>query len=215
MKNKILSVIKSLILALFAVSFSIAVPILWRGFYYLHIKFLRLSESTGFSYDTIKNAFDDMMNYIWRDAPFKTGLLKWSDEGMQHFADCKLLFRFDIYVLIFSFISIVIIFFIERRLKPHFFLKLSPEFWSGIFVIAFFASISLIAAYNFENAFTTFHKLFFPNKTNWIFDHRYDEIILILPIEYFRNCAILAVGLIVLFCIIYICSGLKKSKASG
>ena len=46
-------------------------------------------------------------------------------------------------------------------------------------------------AINFDKAFTIFHKIFFPGKDNWVFDSRYDQIIRILPQEFFRNCAII------------------------
>ncbi|MDY6096348.1 MAG: DUF1461 domain-containing protein [Oscillospiraceae bacterium] len=47
--------------------------------------------------------------------------------------------------------------------------------------------------------------MFFPGKTNWLFDPRTDQIILILPDTYFRNCAILALALLAawaLFCLL-------------
>ena len=34
---------------------------------------------------------------------------------------------------------------------------------------------------DFNSMFTVFHQVFFPGKTNWVFDARLDEIILILP----------------------------------
>ena len=53
---KVCSILLSLVLALFAVSASVAVPTLWRGFYYLHIDALELSAQTGYSEDVIREA---------------------------------------------------------------------------------------------------------------------------------------------------------------
>ena len=53
MKNRVISVLLSLVLALFAISSAIAVPIVCRPFYYLHIKALNLPEQTGWSAEEI------------------------------------------------------------------------------------------------------------------------------------------------------------------
>ena len=51
---------------------------------------------------------------------------------------------------------------------------------------------------------------FFPGKTNWIFDAATDQVILILPEVYFRNCAILA--LVILFVLVAVCLVLGRKK---
>lgn len=49
----------------------------------------------------------------------------------------------------------------------------------------------------FDVAFEAFHAIFFPGKTNWLFDWYEDEIIRVMPQEFFLNCAIIvAVALI-------------------
>jgi integral membrane protein (TIGR01906 family) len=60
--------------------------------------------------------------------------------------------------------------------------------------------IAGLAATDFDRAFVTFHHLFFPGKTNWIFDPGVDEIINILPEVFFRNCAILIVAILFALC---------------
>jgi len=44
---------------------------------------------------------------------------------------------------------------------------------------------------DFTSLFTAFHTAFFPGKTNWIFDWRTDEIILILPEQFWARTAAL------------------------
>ena len=55
----------ALILALMALvlSAAIAVPLLWRGFYYLHINALGLPAKTGWTAVEIRAAFNEMMDY--------------------------------------------------------------------------------------------------------------------------------------------------------
>ena len=63
-----------------------------------------------------------------------------------------------------------------------------------------FLLVGGLAALDFDRAFVVFHSLFFPGKTNWLFDPRTDEIINILPEVFFRNCAILILAVLVLGC---------------
>ena len=57
-----------------------------------------------------------------------------------------------------------------------------------------------------------FHALFFPGKDNWLFNPYTDEIINILPQEFFMNCAILILAILILGCIILMVSDLMYSK---
>ena len=105
-----------LIVALMAaiLSSSIAVPLLWRGFYYLHIDALDLPEHTGYAVEEIRGAFDEMMDYCVFGEPFGTGVLKWSQSGYEHFADCAKLFRLDFTVAL---ISAVILLVFRKEMK--------------------------------------------------------------------------------------------------
>ncbi|MBQ7327319.1 MAG: DUF1461 domain-containing protein, partial [Clostridia bacterium] len=49
--------------------------------------------------------------------------------------------------------------------------------------------------------FRIFHTIFFPGKDNWLFSWYEDEIIRILPQNFFMNCAILIFVSIVLLCL--------------
>ena len=63
-----------------------------------------------------------------------------------------------------------------------------------------FLAVGALAALDFQRAFIVFHALFFPGKDNWMFDWRTDEIILVLPEAFFRNCAILILALLIFWC---------------
>ena len=71
-----------------------------------------------------------------------------------------------------------------------------------------------MGATDFDRAFTVFHSIFFPGKTNWLFDPNVDQIIQILPEVYFRNCAILVIGLILILCCAWMVLG-RKHKNTG
>ena len=72
-------------------------------------------------------------------------------------------------------------------------------FVSAISVLAIIIILFAIVSINFEKAFVIFHKIFFAGKDNWTFDPRFDEIITVLPQEFFMNCAIfIGVGIIAL-----------------
>lgn len=182
-------------------SFSIAVPLLFRPFYYAHVSMLHLPEQTGWTTDQIHEAYNQMMDYCVFGAPFQTGDLHWSESGRAHFADCAVLFRLDFAVLAIASLVLLICFFLWRRkLRPVRPLGFGPAFWSGCTLSLSFAVIAGLAALNFNKAFVLFHTLFFAGKDNWMFDPYEDQIILILPQVFFQNCAILIVALLFLLC---------------
>lgn len=188
------SIIRTLTIALLGISLAVAVPLLWRNFYYMHVDALHLAEHTPWSRAEIIEAFDEMMDYCMLGAPFDTGVLKWSNEGMEHFRDCRLLFALDIHVLIVSTMMAAALFAIKkvgavRELRP---LGRGPLFWGGFTEIILITTVlGGVIFVDFNKAFIIFHRLFFPDKTNWLFDPAKDQIIRILPEVYFRNCAIL------------------------
>lgn len=73
-----------------------------------------------------------------------------------------------------------------------------------------FLLIALLAALDFDGAFTVFHSIFFPGKDNWLFDPVTDPVILILPEAFFRNCAIAIVTVLLTVCIMLVVTGGKR-----
>ena len=61
--SRLLTVLRAVVTALLVLSGSIAVPILCRFFYYLHIGPLGLVEQTGLSADQIRQAYNEMMDF--------------------------------------------------------------------------------------------------------------------------------------------------------
>ena len=195
--SKIWSVLCSLVLALFLFSAAVAAPILCRGFYYVQIGGLGLPAQTGWSEETIRGAFDGVMDYLVKDAPFGTGELKWSESGMEHFADCKVLFQLDFKVLGVTAAVLLALVLLKcfHKIDFHRFCRRGPCFWAAVGIGAVFAGLVVWGFVSFDSLFVAFHTVFFPGKVNWLFDPATDEIIRILPDVFFARCGLLVVGL--------------------
>ena len=213
-RPKAVTVLMALLLALLVLSFSIAVPILFRPFYYLQIDALDLPERTGWSEETIREAYDQVLDYCVFGAPFGTGQLTWSQSGYSHFADVRGLFLLDFRVLGVSAVlclALLILRLVRRRpFSPL--LGRGPGFWAGASAGGLVLVLAGLAALDFNRAFVVFHAIFFPGKDNWIFDETTDQIILVMPEEFFRNCAILIGAVLLTCCTVLILTDLLRRK---
>ena len=201
MKMKLVSVLISVLVALLIVSASITLPILFRPFYYMQIEALELPEQTGLTFSDIKVAYDEMLDFCLGLRPdFSAGVLWYSDEGVSHFADVKVLFFIDFAIIGISALSLAIIAIIlkKKRLSPHRFLGRSAPFWSVASIGAICAILGIACAINFRQTFIFLHKIFFVGKTNWSFKPSEDPIIRLLPNQFFSNCAIFIFSAIIL-----------------
>ena len=126
--------------------------------------------------------------------------MRYYAEGEAHFADSKVLFDLNASVLFASASVIALLLIFGRRLKITYRLgKRSSAFWASVSAIVLPIMIGALAATNFDRAFVIFHSIFFPGKENWIFDPTTDEIITVLPQDFFMDCAILiGIGVVVL-----------------
>ncbi len=201
LKNRFFTIIICIFTILFTITFSIALPICFRPFYYYHIEKYNLEEYTGKSESQIKEAYDEVLDYLTIPGKdFGTGDFEYTPDGESHFADCKILFILNFSVLLLS-LSVVLILIILNRKKLIEFTKpfgLNVCFTSGISTLLLFVIIGGLAAIDFDKAFVIFHKIFFFGKDNWMFDSSENEIINALPQEFFLNCAILIVSSILL-----------------
>ncbi len=178
---------------LFILSFSIALPICLRPFYYLHIGPLNL-EAQGFTYSQIVDSYNAVLDYLTLpNKEFSAGVMAFSESGADHFADCKALFTLDFTVLICSGILIITFLLLRKfgKLSPLKLGRRSSFFYGAVAAIAVPTIVGIFAAIDFTAVFNAFHKIFFSGKDNWIFDRTKDEIIKVLPQVFFRNCAIL------------------------
>ena len=213
--SKPLAILLAVVTAVLLVSASVAVPLLCRPFYYAHIEPMGLEEYSGLSREQICRAYDEMMDFctgLRND--FSAGDLWFSESGASHFADVRSLFLLDLWAMAISLILLAALFLWCRRKKvrPHCFGGRGPGFWAAAGLGAAFLTVGGLAALNFDRAFVIFHALFFPGKDNWMFDWREDPIILLLPQEFFRNCALLILALLLVWCAILIASDVAASR---
>ena len=199
--SKSVSLLCTVVLALLVLSFSICVPILFRPFYYVQINALNLPQQTGWSAETIREAYDQVLDFCVLGKPFGTGQLAWSESGRSHFADVRGLFLLDFAVLaVTALLAVLLLILYKRgRLRFYRFGGRGPGFWAGVLAAGLVLVVGGLAALDFNRAFTVFHAIFFPGKDNWLFDPATDQIILVMPETFFRNCAIL-IGVVLLVC---------------
>lgn len=208
MKKYLLGIAQAVLIALVVLTGAIAVPVLFRPFFYLHIGPLDLPEQTGLTVTEIKTAYKEMMQYcIGLSDTFSVGVLPFSESGAAHFADVRRLFILDLWVLAISAVLLGASLFLKKRprLGGH-----TPGFWSTVGLGASIVTVGGLAALDFDRAFEVFHKLFFPGKDNWMFSSYEDPVIDMLPVEFFRNCAIVIFAIILISCTVLLIWDKKK-----
>ena len=184
--SKLLSIVLSVLTALVVLTGSIAVPLLCRPFYYAHIGPMGLEEY-GLSREQIETAYNHVRGLFLLDLRVFMAAAVLLAAAL---ALCK-----------------------AGKVCPHRFLDRGPGFWAAAGLGVSFLAVGGLAALDFDRAFVIFHSLFFPGKDNWIFDWIMDPIILFLPQDFFRSCAILILALLLVWCAALIAADLwTKSR---
>ena len=214
--NVFLSLVFALALLGLILTMAIGLPIYIRPFYYAHIEAMGLPEYTGFTASQIRESYDAVLDYlVLPGREFSTGVFAHSAEGAAHFADCKVLFDLNRNVLLCSAGVLAVLGLLRRLGKtgPYRLGRKSSGFWAALLALILPLVLGSLAALDFDRAFVVFHSLFFPGKTNWIFDWRTDPIILALPQDFFMHCAMLIGGGLILFsCGILIFDAFREKK---
>lgn len=133
-------------------------------------------------------------------------------EAAGHFADVRGLFLLVVWVFVAAaglLLTGAVVCRLRRQRLPRLGGR-TPGFWAACGLGGLFLLIALLAALNFDGAFTVFHSIFFPGKDNWLFDPVTDPVILILPEAFFRNCAIAIVTVLLTVCIMLVVTGRKR-----
>ena len=229
--NGVISVAFAIAVAVLILTFSIGLPIYFRPFYYMQIDEVEIrdtvmlySEYYDLGYaeseitkDAIKDAFDEVMDFLTLGKEFGTGIFNYSESGKSHFEDCKILFDLNAAALIISALTVIAVIILEKKrvirlARPFGFNML---FIASVGMLATFAVIGTAAAINFDAAFTVFHKILFPGKSNWYFDPCYDGVIFILTEDFFMACGLLILVSIVLLTTAAIIFGVIDRKRRG
>lgn len=219
MKDTVLTVLYGVALFFCILTFSIAVPIYARGFYYAQIEPLNLPAETGYSVAEIREAYDAVLDYLTLPAkPFSTGVFRHSAAGAAHFKDCKALFTANAITLLVSAGICGALWVLERRGK----LRLKRPFGMHVgvvpsaLIVTGMLGIGTALIVDFDGVFAWFHSVCFPGKDNWLFSYVKDPIIRILPETFFMRCAWLIVAVMAGICLAIIAAQLlhirKKCK---
>lgn len=193
-KNGFFSLIFTVSVMILVITVSIGLPIYVRPFYYVQVDTLDLAEKSGYTREQIIEAYDEVLDFLTLEGrEFGTGELLHSEDGKRHFEDCKVLFDLNRNAMIISFCIVVLLIILNKIGKIHLYkpLGLRLSFWSSIFTLGGCLALGAVCAINFERAFQVFHHIFFPGKDNWMFDIFEDEIIMVMPEEFFLSCAVL------------------------
>lgn len=204
--NKWMTRLFAFALVILIITFSIALPIYFRPFYYVQMKLLDYTERAGAQYtdEMVWEAYNEVLDYLTLPGKeFGTGVFPHSEDGASHFRDVKVLFNINAAALLISLITVVTLFILNKkkiiRLEKKKGYHIS--YYAGKWTLIIFVATALLASINFDTSFDVFHKIFFPGKTNWYFDYSVDPIIRVLPQSFFRNCAILIVASIIVICV--------------
>lgn len=214
-ESRLLAITISFLAATGILSGAIAVPILCRQLYYAHITPLQMRLRVLLTEEQVKETYDEVMDYcLGLTDHFELTFLTWSTEGASHFADVRKLFILDLWVAAVSSLLLILLWSIARRahVRPAFIKGHNPGFWAATGLGLTFAMIGVLAALDFDKAFTTFHTLFFPGKDNWMFDAATDPVINMLPQIFFQNCALLVLVLVIGACGILILRDYSQRK---
>lgn len=187
--------------------------LLVRDFYTAQIGPLGICEASGLTRRQAAEAYGDVMDYCMGRRPdFAAGVLPFSAEGAGHFADVRGLFLLAVWVFVAAaglLLAGAVVCRLRRQRLPRLGGR-TPGFWAACGLGGLFLLIALLAALDFDGAFTVFHSIFFPGKDNWLFDPVTDPVILILPEAFFRNCAIAIVTVLLTVCIMLVVTGGKR-----
>lgn len=213
--QKLLSLIFVIALAVFTLSFSISIPIFCRFIYYAHIEPLDLPQTSGFTTEQIRTSYDAMMDYLTLpNKEFSLGEMSYTYTAAEHFKEVKGLFTLNTVALICSVVYVVVVIVLKKfgKVAP---LKLgehTPSFYSGIMVLVIPILVGLFALIDFKNTFLLFHEIVFQNNDYWLFDPSTDQIITVLPPEFFMNCAIIISAVAISLSLTFIIADLVKKR---
>ena len=188
------------------VTFSIAIPILWRDFYFFHIDLLNITEAAGCSKSDLIMSFNELMDSLVFYKPFSEGVFDYSISGMNHFLDCRILFTLDLVALPISFIIFLVYIILIKLnfIKVYRIKGMSILFYASFVPIVVLGALAIFALIDVNSAYAFFHAILFPGKDNWVFNPYTDPIINALPEQFFLDCGILIFGvmLLILFAVI-------------
>lgn len=159
--------------------------------YTLGIDALNIEESSGLNREEILINYNAVMDFLspFSNAEFDLPSLNYSAEGASHFDDCKPIFN-GIYLLgALSGVALLILAITKKKTLSSRVLRVS-----AVITVTIPALLSAAVFISFDKTFELFHKIFFDGDT-WLFNPLIDEVINILPADFFMHCAMFIVAM--------------------
>lgn len=184
MKRATAGCIVAIAVLLFTTAFGLAVIHLSNFPYVADIDYLNICENAKLPRAEVLLNYNAVMEFLspFTSDEFALPTLEYSAQSSFHFYECKNLFK-GIYSL--GLVSALILAFLYKKKAVS---KLTLRV-SGSVTLAIPVVIGVALLTNFDWVFTFFHSIFFAGET-WMFDPNVDEIIRIMPSEFFMHCAI-------------------------
>lgn len=184
MKRAIAGCLVAIAVLLFTTAFGLVVIHLSNFPYVSDIDYLNISEKAELPRAEVLLNYNAVMEYLspFTSNEFALPTLGYTAQSSFHFYECKNLFK-GIYSM--GLVSALILAFLYKKKTVS---KLTLRV-SGTVTLAIPVVIGVALLTNFDWVFTFFHSIFFAGET-WMFDPNADEIIKIMPSEFFMHCAI-------------------------
>lgn len=172
-------------LSVFIMTLAVVLVLNAGWLYRLDISALGLEQVSGLGAEEIWENYAALIRYnrLWQQGPLIFPTLPMSQEAAIHFQEVKRIFDLIQITCLVSGILSIILMILQHRKKQYGYLKAA-----GILTIAVPLVLGVLAFLDFDRFFITFHQLVFRNDY-WLFDPATDPVILLLPEEYFFQCA--------------------------
>jgi integral membrane protein TIGR01906 len=184
--------VTAFMLVLFVITLAVTVTLHFRQLYYFDMKYLNISEISGFGEEEIRANYDALIDYnsifFTKELEFPT--LPMSASGKFHFEEVKVIFVAVKILLIVSAVAsipLIVILFKKKRFQ---FLK-----WASITLVVLPVLLGIFVFVGWDLFFVAFHLLFFNNDA-WLFSPQTDPVILMLPDTFFLHCAVMILALV-------------------
>ena len=196
---------RAVVIALFLISVAVVFVLYFRPLYYLDIRLLHLETASGKDAVTIRRNYDALCDYLffWNRSALFLPDFPMSEHGRIHFADCKRIF--DVVQILAIVTGILTLAGAVSRKHTARCLRIA-----GILAIVLPAAAGSLAFFQWDALFETFHTILFRNDY-WLFDPRYDPVILILPDRFFFQCAVVILAVILAGGILCLLSAHRKA----
>lgn len=208
--TKILSLITAFIIFTSIIISASLLVLNFKSLYYFEIDALNIEASSGYDKNTIKENYSYTIDYL-NDTSIKSyspPSMNSSLDGKEHFSDVRNIFtKMKFFLIISIIITFLGLFILKFKNKLLYCIKTAYIMLISIPII-----FSILISINFNNAFIMFHKLMF-NNDKWLFDPNFDEIITILPEEFFLHCSIAVVSITIICGVLLMLLQKKFNKA--